>query len=169
MATAVKRNWLTRERTKSALHLRNCSTSLVRSVCGPTSGKLVLTRPHPPPSISDAIGRKQGLTPILFCARKAATPSDIERRHGVLRMRNTQLRDALTGVVPDGKETASARAEKLRPFHKVPRERDIDTSLMWVIEPSMPIKCTLEARLSWSSCATAPVSPSKIRPQLGGS
>jgi signal transduction histidine kinase len=55
-------------------------------------------------------------------------------------MRNTQLRDALTGVVPDGKETASARAGKLRPFHKVPRERDIDTSLMWVIEPSIPNK-----------------------------
>src|ERR1700680_3425183 len=104
MATAVKRNWLTRARTKSALHLRNCSTSLVRSVCGLTSGKLVLKKTPPPPSLSGEIGQKQGLTPILFSARKAATRSDIERRHGVLRMRNTQLRDALTGVVPDGKE-----------------------------------------------------------------
>jgi hypothetical protein len=43
-------------------------------------------------------------------------------------------------VVPDGKETAAARAGKLRPFHKVPRERDIDTIPMWVIEPSIPIK-----------------------------
>ena len=34
----------------------------------------------------------------------------------------------------------SASGKKLRPFHKVPRERDIDTILMWVIEPSIPIK-----------------------------
>jgi hypothetical protein len=58
-----------------------------------------------------------------------------------------------------GKETASARAGKLRPFHKVPRERDIDTILMWVIEPSIPLKCVLEERLGLSSCATAPESP----------
>jgi hypothetical protein len=34
----------------------------------------------------------------------------------------------------------SASRKKLRPFHKVPREGDIDTILMWIIEPSIPIK-----------------------------
>ena len=42
---------------------------------------------------------------------------------------------------PDRKETAPGESRsELRPFHKVPRERAIDTFLMWVSEPSIPIK-----------------------------
>jgi hypothetical protein len=103
-------------------------------------------------------------------------------RRGCLRMNDHFAPDSdiggeacsFTNVVPDGKETASARAGKLRPFHKVPRERDIDTILMWVIEPSIPIKMCFRRTPQFVVMRHRAGIPSwtcwtpKMRPQLGG-
>jgi hypothetical protein len=59
-------------------------------------------------------------------------------------MRQTRTSAARRAHLPAwfrmAKKRPQREPEKLRPFHKVPRERDIDTILMWVIEPSIPIK-----------------------------
>jgi hypothetical protein len=68
------------------------------------------------------------------------------------------LLDALTGVIPHGKETAPARAgwgRKVGAFEKC-RRKEAGTILLWVPNPPIPIKFCFKK-------------PKETAPALGGS